>query len=330
MRVLYVLAHFPQNSESYVEAEMKYFTKMGVSIEVWSPLSGYGDRPGFFVHRSAMEDAIRAFRPNVVHIHHMTTAAYYVDRLFTSFRSKSVTIRAHSFDWDDTLARRLVAHSVVRRVFAFPHLAERVPGVAPLPVAYDPMIHYPETKDRRSVVRLAACLPTKRLVDFLEVGNRFGDEMRFTLAVNLVLGKETMVDELSARNKALGGRVRILSNLSRADASELTRKAGIYLGTHDPSSHPFGMPISIAEALASGSLVLEREAPGVSEFMGKARLMYSSTDLVEKLIRASMGFSDEQWKVIEEGSRVVAERFRSDVVLPRLFEEWHSICLDNF
>ncbi len=178
-------------------------------------------------------------------------------------------------------------------------------------------------------MRLSAGLPTKRLEDFLEVGNRLADEATFVLGVSFVTGLDS-TGNLDAKNRSLGGHVRILTNLSHAAASELVRGAGIYLGTYDPLSHPFGMPISIAEALATGALVLERDAPGVAAFMGRARLTYSSVEMAEQQVRTALMFSDDQWKDVEAESCMAAERFRPDVVLPRLIEEWNSICSDNF
>jgi hypothetical protein len=322
MRVLYVLAHFPQGSESYVEAEMAYFLGQGVEIEIWSPTSGYGDALNVPVRRIPLQQAIDGFRPDVIHIHHMTTAAYYIDYL----PKKKVTIRAHSFDWDETLAARLTAHPAVRKVFAFPHLARKVPGLIPLPVAYDPTLYYRCPKDLNSVVRLSAGLPTKRLEDFITVGNKLFAFANFTLALNLVIGKEAqVVDALSELNDSLGGYVRIRTNLSRAEASALVRNASIYMSTYDEKSHAFGMPISIAESMATGALVLARfTKEGVREYMGEAGVFYESIDEAEEIIGVSMNSSEEERMLVADLACRNAERFRSDVVLPRLMEEWRK------
>lgn len=327
MRVLYVLAFYPQNSESYVEAEMEFMVERGVEISVWSPTQGYGDPSSFQVYRGPLKDAIASVRPDVVHIHHMTTASRYVDEL----PKKSVTVRAHSFDWSDGLANQMIAHPSVRCLFAFPHLARRVSGTVPLPVAYsDKRIRRFDIKDPKLVVRLAAGLPTKNLVDFLKVGNRFKGEVSFTLAVTKGVGVERVADDLHNENKSLGGYVKILSNLSRGNAIGLMQAAGTYMSTYDASAHTFGMPISIAEAMATGAFVICREADGVSEYMGEAKVLYDSLDGAEELIRIATKFTDEdRWAIADVACRN-AERFRASVVLPRLLEEWNAICLDNF
>lgn len=338
MRVLYVLAHYPQGSESYVEAELAYFSRRGVQLEVWSPQSGYGDTSRVPVRRTALVDTLRNFVPDVVHVHHMTTAGYYLDELLREAPSGRVTVRAHSFDWDDSRALVTSGHDAVRRLYAFPHferrLRERYPNlpqmkkIVPLPVAYDPALYYRSPKERRSVLRLSAGLPTKSLEQFIVVGNRIR-EARFTLGINLVIGKEAVViDRLKGINQSLGGRVEIRQNLSRAEAAELMRETWVYMGTADPASHAFGMPISIAEALATGAYVLTRNVgPEVFEYLGEAGGAYPSLEHAEGMIRTAIGLPDEQFE--REGDAAVrsAARFRSDVVLERVLEDWDEISL---
>ncbi len=330
MKVLYVLAHFPQGSESYVEAEIAYMKSQGVQIEVWSPTSGYGDAPTVQVHRRSLAEALIGFAPDVVHIHHLTTAVYYLDNFF----KVPVTVRAHSFDWDPGLVKLVAAHPSVRRVFAFPHLAATVPSqkMVPMPVAYDQTLYYRTEKNPRSVVRLSAGLPTKRLEDFLDVGNEMHEQADFTLAINLVVGKESRVaEDLSRTNAALGGHVQILHNLSRARAAELTRNAAIYMSTYDDKSHQFGMPISIAEAMATGAVVVVRDdVPGVHEYMGLAGLFYVSTAGAKDLIRVALAISEKEREVLADVSCRNAVQFRSDVVLPRLLKEWEWIVSPKF
>lgn len=328
MKVLYILAHFPQNSESYVDAEMSYVLDRGIKVEVWSPVSGYGDDPVVKVHRGSISDAIHSFLPDVIHIHHMTTASYYVDQC----PRDRVTVRAHSFDWDSKLLLKLIKHPAVRKIFAFPHFAALIPGIEPLPVAYDPKRYYRcEDKDRRSVVRVAAGLPTKRLEDFITVGNRLGNDADFTLALNLANGKEWVLDKAADHNRQNGGRVRILKNLSKTKVSELVRRAGIYMSTANAAAHPFGNPISIAEAMATGAVVLARaDGKVVSDYLGRGSLLYSTLEEAEEIIRTVLAFQQAEWTAAAVTSVMNAARFRSDIVLPRLVEEWSRICLDHF
>jgi hypothetical protein len=328
MKILYILAHFPQNSESYVDAEMLYVLQdPAIQVEVWSPVRGYGDEPKVRVHRGSLQSAILSFLPDVIHIHHLTTASHFADQC----PRDRVTIRAHSFDWNKNLVEKMLKHRAVRKIFAFPHLARQVPGVEPMPVAYDPKLYYrDDDKNRRSVVRVCAGLPTKRLQDFVIVGNQLGDDADFTLAMNMANGNESVVDQMSDVNKSLRGKVQIVTNLSRADVATLVRKAAVYMSTYSSTAHPFGMPISMAEAMASGAVVLARSGdPAVSEYMGQARLLYSTLEEAEAIVRAALRFTDEERRLAANDACANAERFRSDVVLPKLVEEWNRICRDH-
>ena len=334
MKTLYILAHYPQGSESYVEAEISYFLSRGVQIEIWSPQSGYGDKLPVKVHRKTLQEAISGFNPNVIHVHHMTTAEYYIKDL-----PRKVTVRAHSFDWSEGRATNVLSNPAVRKLYAFPHFAKRLSclflksqelydKIVPLPVAYDPTLYYQSWKIRRSVLRLTAGLPTKSLDHFIIAGNKVEDA-KFVLGINTVIGKESeVVDKMNALNRKLGGRVQIQTNISRKDAADLVRMAGIYMSTSDPTSHPFGMPVSIAEAMATGAYVLARnQGPEVLDYLGGAGSTYTSVEHAESLIRMAIDLSDQGFEEVSTAAVRSAARFRSDVVLERVMKDWEEISL---
>lgn len=335
MKTLYILAHYPQGSESYVEAEISYFLSRGVQVEIWSPQSGYGDKQPVRIHRKSLQEAISSFNPTVIHVHHMTTAEYYVKDLP---RGK-VTVRAHSFDWSEGRATHVLSNPAVKKLYAFPHFAKRLSclfiksqelydKIIPLPVAYDPTLYYQSWKTRSSVVRVVAGLPTKSMDHFIIVGNKI-ENAKFTLAINLVIGKESeVVDKLNVLNGKLGGRVQIKTNLGKKEVSELVRSAGIYMSTSDPISHPFGMPVSIAEAMATGAFVLARnQGPEVLDYLGGAGSTYTSVEHAESLIRMAIDLSDHGFEEVSTAAVRSASRFRSDVVLERVMKDWEEISL---
>lgn len=323
MKVLYVVSRFPQNSESYVDYEIAYVTRQGINVEVWAPMAGYGDPATVKVHRGELRNAIAAVRPDIVHVHHMTTAEYYMH----SLPARRTTVRAHSFDWSVQRVAYLSGCPPVAAIFGFPHLARQASFVIPLPVAYnEELVTRRLDKDRRQVVRLGACLPTKRLTDFIEVGNRMQGEADFTLGMCLGIGQEEYVDKLVKCNRESGGHVRILVNMPHAEAIALTRTAGIYMATSDERAHEFGMPISIAEAQGSGSIVLARSSgAGAAEYIGKGKFLYSSVAEAVYLIQGILRMPNEAWEAESNDAYANSARFRSAVVLPRLIEEWNKI-----
>jgi hypothetical protein len=335
MRALYILAHFPQGSESYAEAEIAYFLSQGVEILVWSPMAGYGDTPKVPVRRDALRDVLASFRPDVIHIHHMTTAMYYLDDL----PKGTVTVRAHSFDWDESRALTVAGHPAVRRLYAFPHFERslrqtfshlpQMEKVFPLPVAYDPTLHYPSVKKPMTVLRLSAGLPTKSLEDFIVVGNRI-PEARFTLGINLVIFKESViVDALRVQNQALGALVSIRVNLSRKEASEAIRSSDVYMGTYDVSGHPYGMPISIAESMATGAFVTTRWTTASQGYVSAPELLYSDVRSAEQIILSAISMQSADRLRISSRSIGKAQQYRSDVVLKPVLEEWRSFAGGN-
>jgi glycosyltransferase involved in cell wall biosynthesis len=334
IKTLYVLAHFPQASEAYVEAEIAWMLSQGVQVEVWASAPGYGTAwMNVPIHRGPLKRAIDAIRPDVIHVHHMTTANYYLDKL--PVQPSMTTVRAHSFDWDPAVARRLVGHPAIRHIFAFPHLAAQVPDVeiTPMPVAYDPVFYYPtEKKNPRSVVRLSAGLPTKRLDDFIRVGNRIGNKAEFTLVMSLIIGNETqMVDRMTKLNQELGGHVKIRTNATRAEAAQLVRDAWVYMATADPSSHVFGMPVSIAEAMATGCYVIAPDAgPQVKSYLDLGGDIYGSIDEAVGLIQTAIRADDRSRESLGALAIRNAARFHPAVALAPLLEEWSKIVLENF
>ncbi len=322
MRVLYVLGNYPQASESYIESEINYARSRGVEIEVWSPLEGKGDAPLVRVHRGDVRTAVAEFKPNLIHTHHLVTALEILPRIPTV----PATVRAHSFDWTVPRAMTTLAVPSVRSIYAFPHFAKQADNcrVVPMPVAYDASL-YDATFDKpvipNKVVRLAAGRRGKGLEDFLAVSEIIGPKADFHMALCQVRGDEKYALEMGWRSKRHG--VHGLINIGRRDAVEMIRTAGIYLDTSDPTGHAFGMPISIAEALASGAIVLARDCPAAREYLGEAGAVYNDVEEAAQYIEVALSLPQAAVDASRMVARQRARAFRSDVVLPRLIEDWN-------
>ena len=57
--------------------------------------------------------------------------------------------------------------------------------------------------------------------------------------------------------------------------TELTSQAGLYLHTFG-FVQPFGMPVSIAEAMACGAVPIVRESPAARSYAGESALYYDT------------------------------------------------------
>jgi glycosyltransferase involved in cell wall biosynthesis len=329
-RVLYAVWNYPQISETYIEAEIEHALRQGVQVEVWSDLAR---RDGLShqcpVHRGTLEQAIAAVNPHVLHTHYLATLETYLKEVPPAL---AVTVRGHSFDWNPEAARRILRDRRIQKLYLFPHFASQLDDlgdlrVVPMPVAYSSSFYGPEfLKDRTLVLRASAGRPDKGLDDFFAVA-ALCPGMRFTLCVAEAGGNgggPEFIKQLKAQ-AASSGRVELKTEVGRLEMVELTRRAGVYLNTSDPRGHPFGMPISVAESLATGSYVLVRRGRGAAEYLGGVGALYDTVEEAAKLIRDSL-----QWDVDQMTSSWVAatERgaeFRAERVLKPMVDYWKTL-----
>lgn len=326
MRVLYLLWNYPQISETYIATEIAFAQKCGVEVHVWSQINYHPQlEPQCMVHRGSLAEAIAAVGPDLIHIHYLVVAKRHLHELPPEI---PVTIRGHSFDWNPSVARELGEHASVKRLYLFPHFVAGMgghPKAFALPVAYDSTLHQQAAvKDRNLVLRLAAGLPTKGLDDVLAVANRC-PEFRFVLGISRAGGGEAFLDQLTRLNSYVKDRVQILIDLTPHVAADLNRRAGIYLDTHDPKGHSFGMPISIAEAMATGSYVLSLDVPPARSFIAEAGAFYKTPEEAATLIQGTRQWTPETWERISGAAIRRASCFRDDVVLPHLVEDWRTL-----
>ena len=120
LRVLYVLWHYPQLSETYLETEIQCMRRWGVQVEVWRSTSQQAapymsETP---VHDGRLEDAVRAFQPHIVHTHWLGFTLSQQERLEAT--NLPVTVRLHGFDTTRDGLRELLNKKWVRRVYGFP------------------------------------------------------------------------------------------------------------------------------------------------------------------------------------------------------------------
>lgn len=241
-------------------------------------------------------------------------------------------VRCHGFDYDERTVEALCKEQSVL-VHLFPHLVGRFaghPSISVDPVGFDPNRFEPRPgSDRRLVARIAAGLLTKDLETFLLAAKRCPDH-RFVLGLGHSYKAEERTDLLIERARELDSPVEIRVDLSHAEAAELTMAAGIYLHTHG-ESHPVGMPISIAEAMASGSYVIARDLPGMAAYLDDGGDLYRGVTAEERadhaaaLIRATSHWSDEAW---HRRSTAALDRawvsYPSDVVCAQLISRWRE------
>ena len=169
------------------------------------------------------------------------------------------------------------------------------------------------------MLRAAPRLAAKDLELFLHVAVRLPNH-RFVLAVARTPG--AYADTLADYNSSLGNPVDLRINLSHEEVATISREAAIYLHT-DALTEPFGMPISIIEAMATGSYVVTRRCPGSEVVVGDAGGFYDTATEAEALIRETEGWSEERWMRVRMTAIDRAyQHFTGDTQLRPLFEDW--------
>lgn len=325
MKVLYAGTHYPKLSESYMAAEIRYASSVGVEVAVWSPTPGAPGAPELApVYRGTLAAALQAFRPDVVHAYY-AFGITWPPALEPAFRAGiPVTVRGHRFPNELEGAMELAQHPGVAKVWMFPQFAALCTHekIRPLPVAFDSTRFKPATrKSTRLVVRTAAGKPNKGLLDFVTIARR-RPEYTFKLVVDRS-GYDSYFADLE---RAAAGSVEFLYSIPDEDVAALVTRAGIYLGTADLSTgSPFGMPISIAEAMATGSVVVTREVPHIDEYLGMGGFGYTSVDEAVEDLGNALSWGVEEWNHWSEKAIQRAESFKDSAVLPEVIEEWKKL-----
>ena len=329
LKVLIVCYDYPQLSESYVDTEVCWLTRQGVEVEVCSMEEpGAAGRATVRVHRHGLDRAIADFRPDLLHCHWINMLGQVTAQ--AQAHGLPLTLRGHGFEVIADTVHACKADEATRIAYLFPHLADRHgkghPTIRSLACAFNSQRHYPRhsPKDRRLVLRSAACLETKDLESFFHIAAACPDH-RFVLALAHIALRPHLPPYFEALNASLGSPVDIRWDVGYDDMAALYAEAGIYLHTFD-FAYTFGMPVSIAESMACGAVPLLRESPDVRAYAGACALYYDTVEQAVGHLNALSRWSDAQWRTRAVECADHAYRHHADeVVLPALVEDWMAL-----
>ncbi len=141
---------------------------------------------------------------------------------------------------------------------------------------------------------------------------------------------EPYVEELRRLRDEMQSPVELRFDLPREEAAALIGRAGIYLHTIHPPAAPFGapigMPISIAEAMATGCYVLVRNQPELIEYVGKAGEAYADAAEAARLVQATETWSANDWRARRLRSIDLAYLNHADMqVLRPIYMDWCAL-----
>jgi glycosyltransferase involved in cell wall biosynthesis len=336
LRVLYVLWHYPQLSETYIEAELRQMLRWGAEIEVWReapPATPY--ESDIVVHDGHLQDAINKVRPDVIHVHWLSYAQQQKKTLANA--GIPVTIRLHGFDSYPEHIAAMLANSWLRMIYGFPMHVQQIPPnprLKAIPTAFQSELFRPtRKKNRRLVVRAGAGLQSKDIPFFFELAKRLPD-FRFVLCLVTCNLNEHYIAELKELATSSGSPGEIRIDVPRIEMATLMSEAGIYLHTMNlpGSAHstPVGMPISVAEAMATGAYVLVREIAELVDYVGDAGDGYVDIDHAVQLISATQHWTDEMWdKVFLRSVERAFGNHADEIALRPMFEDWVDLVLEK-
>jgi glycosyltransferase involved in cell wall biosynthesis len=329
-RVLYALWQYPQLSETYIEGEIRCMRRWGVDIEVWREAHPATPHPTSVpIHDGPLADAVRRMRPDVIHVHWLEFARKRAALL--AQLGLPVTVRVHGFDTTAEGCRAILDQPWIRAVYAFPNHLDLVgrndPRLRAVPAAFDTSLFGPSpNKDRRLVVRAGAALPSKDATLFFELANRLPD-YRFVLAGITCTLEQQHAEEYRNIHRQTNSRCELMFDIQHEDIVPLIGQAGIYVHTAKPpgTEHatPIGMPVSIAEAMATGAYVLVRDVPELRAYVGDAGTTYRDADHAAQIIAATAEWSEQRWKTAWTTSVDRAFSIHADeIALRPIFEDW--------
>ena len=298
-RILYIVHHFPQISETYIRSEIEALAD-DYDIRVVS--LNQADYP-YKTHApyqvmddpATIDEAIAEFRPDVLHTHWLELArviAYFAG-FFGGRPTIPFTIRTHSFDVLEQKSRLIsesadiVNSDVCLGILGFPFSRPLLEGGGVRPEKIHdcfPVVNYQRFFDTSpngsGVMNVGACLPKKQMEDFLELACLQPDR-QFDL---YALGYKT--SEMSKLNASRGNPVKIIPPVEPEAMAPEYKKHEWLVYTASRHANSVGWPMAVAEAQAAGvGVCLPNLRPDLREYVGEAGFLYDSIGEVAELLR---------------------------------------------
>jgi hypothetical protein len=324
IRVLYVLANYPQLSQTYVkneiEALLSEFDLEIVALDgpdlnatTYQPYTSYKNYQPYCIQKnpSKILDKIKLFKPDVLHSHWLNMAP-----ILHQLSKKSgvpYTIRTHSFDvlneknsyhvlsylynwyrgWPqfrgfkpEHVSKYINSGSCLG-ILAFPFVRDRLKDAG---ISSDKIIDcfpvvsfkqfFDQTPNGSGVMNMGACIPKKKMQDFIDLGNRL-PERKFNL---YSIGYQTPV--IAKYNEDHGHPVNIVATVEPEMMHAEYKKHQWLVYTADKISNTVGWPMAVAEAQAAGvGVCLPNIRADLQDYLGGAGYLYDSIDQVENIIK---------------------------------------------
>lgn len=324
IRILYVLANYPQLSQTYVkneiEALMQDFDINIIALDgpdlnskVYQPYTSYKNFQPYNIEKnpSKILDKIKSFKPDVLHTHWLNMAA-----LLHRLSEKSgvpYTIRTHSFDvLNEKISCNFASYlyNLYRgwpqfRGFMPKHVAKLINSKNCLGILAFPFIRKSLEIGGIEASKITDCFPVVSYKKFLDQSSNGSRVMN----VGACIPKKRMQDFIDLGsyvterkfnlysigyktpliekyNKDLDSPVNIVSTIEPEQMPIEYKKHQWLVYTADRASNTVGWPMAVAEAQASGvGVCLPNIRSDLQEYLGGAGYLYDSIDEVKEIIK---------------------------------------------
>jgi len=307
---MYILRQYPQTSETYIQTEIDAVSSEYEIIVIAFKQSGkdgtatYKEHTPYLVINDSgqIDNAIRMFKPQVLHTH-WAISMPFIYNLAKKF-DIPFTVRAHSFDamfsqvtsllqWrkiEKEVISKSVKDDLCLGVIAFPFTRPYLEANGAQPdkvIDCFPCIDFNRFYDRSpngdAIMNVGACLPKKRMEDFIELGLRCPDK-EFNLSP-----VSYEVANIVQKNKAMGSPIRIHSPVEPSLMPAQYKKHQWLVYTADKHINAVGWPLSVVEAQASGvGVLLPDLRPDIKDYIGDSGYIYQSMEEVIEIISGSV------------------------------------------
>lgn len=330
-RVLYILAQYPQMSETYVKSEIEAIRD---EYDVFVVGLGKADLPyknharyRILSDWDHITECISEFRPHVLHTHWL----YNIWKLeyFAKKSNTPYTVRAHSFDIlidpENHYAKAvsLINDDLCLGVLTFPFGR---PSLEKIGVRGDklhdcfPVVNYKRFYNRSqngdAIMNVGGCLPKKSVEDFIELTME-APHLEFNL---YALGYN--VDKTRMLNNERGSPVKFIPPIEPEEMPAEYKKHRWLVYTASRKIGTVGWSMAVAEAQASGvGVCMANLRPDLRDYVGDAGFLFDSVGEVADII--SKPFPEELREMGFEQAKK-SDVFEHKAILTNLWRKAHT------
>jgi glycosyltransferase involved in cell wall biosynthesis len=234
-------------------------------------------------------------------------------------------VRSHGFDTDHGAVERVLADPLCLGVWAYPTASQGFPGTHALPLlltSHDRIPAPDEGRVRDLVLSTSAGLPKKDFdLLFAALDQLPGVERRIVVAATEEY--EQLPGDLFERCGDRTDPPLVQVNLPREDVFALLGRTALHVYTLRPDN-PFGMPMSVAEALCAGASVCLPDRPEARAYAGPGARFYSTADDIARHAREVLADTPAVREERAANRRWALERFCDPAAGQRFSDELHA------